>query len=149
MHNKLRFSRLRFAHCRNQFPHFSTLFSNNQPSVYPTIQQKQPIEAPFRSLKSEETRKCPSKVIEYILSNSLFRVYFFVYPHYFRTLTIFHFPIYFCFFMLMQIQIIIHIILLSIINGLETKLTFASRKISPQANNINLDNNLSQINLTS
>ena len=91
LHNKLRFSNLRFAHFRNQFPHFSTLFSNNQPSDHPTnhptkatyrsslpelknhrnavegsahtlfsnnqqtnrptIQQKLPIEAPFRSLK--------------------------------------------------------------------------------------------------
>ena len=39
LHNKLRFSRLYFAHSRNQFPHFSTLFSNNQQTNHPTIDQ--------------------------------------------------------------------------------------------------------------
>jgi hypothetical protein len=38
LHNKLRFSHLPFAHCRILFPHFSTLFSNNQHTNHPTIQ---------------------------------------------------------------------------------------------------------------
>ena len=50
LHNKLRFSHLRFAHCGNQFPHFFQQQTNHQ-----TTQQKSPIEAPCRSLKIKAT----------------------------------------------------------------------------------------------